>query len=170
MHVLFSKRSNAAAAQACPMAMADEIQHRLGGAFQAGVERYALDLEDADLDFEDAAPASGRPRDILLIRTYDAQTRHPCKKLSRSSSSFSLSLFSSARSVAVSWRWSMRRNRLHTLDDSARRTMRWQRSSSMFCEMRGSITRRRSPCSMLRHQLSKLSVSVVVRSLRLFRK
>ncbi len=38
--------------------MPDEVQHRLGGAFQAAVERYASDVEEADLD-EDAE-ATGR--------------------------------------------------------------------------------------------------------------
>lgn len=47
-HVLFSPRSPAPAAKAASLKMADEVQHRLGGAFQAAVERYASDLDDGE--------------------------------------------------------------------------------------------------------------------------
>ena len=53
MHVLFSERSEAPAAKACPLGMADEIQHRIGGSFQAAIERFASDREEAELDEED---------------------------------------------------------------------------------------------------------------------
>jgi hypothetical protein len=47
VHILFSSKSENAlpAAQACPLVMPSEIQSRLGGAFQAAVERYATDKE-----------------------------------------------------------------------------------------------------------------------------
>ena len=33
--------------------MADELQHRLGGAFQAAVERYASDRDEAELEIDE---------------------------------------------------------------------------------------------------------------------
>jgi hypothetical protein len=45
LHILFSPRSNAPAAKAAPLEMADEMQHKLGGAFMAAVERYGEHLE-----------------------------------------------------------------------------------------------------------------------------
>jgi cohesin complex subunit SA-1/2 len=45
VYILFSSKSPNAlpAAQACPLVMPSEIQNKLGGAFQAAVERYASD-------------------------------------------------------------------------------------------------------------------------------
>lgn len=49
-HILFSAKSQnpLPAAQACSLVIESEVQHRLGGAFQAAVERYASDKETAD--------------------------------------------------------------------------------------------------------------------------
>ncbi|WVF68116.1 hypothetical protein IAT40_002879 [Kwoniella sp. CBS 6097] len=46
-HVLFFPRkgNDRPAATACPLKIEDEIQHRLGGAFQAAVEKYASERE-----------------------------------------------------------------------------------------------------------------------------
>lgn len=57
-HILFSPKSPnlLPAAQACPLVIESETQHRLGGAFQAVVERYASDKETADDDEEDHDP------------------------------------------------------------------------------------------------------------------
>ena len=54
-HILFSPKSPNVlpAAQACPLVIESETQHRLGGAFQAVVERYASDKETADDEDED---------------------------------------------------------------------------------------------------------------------
>ncbi|ORY35894.1 hypothetical protein BCR39DRAFT_512886 [Naematelia encephala] len=68
LHVLFSSRSQAPAAKACPLLIADEVQHRLGGAFQAAVERYASDLEDSGAAAEDELDESlKRAQDDLLF-------------------------------------------------------------------------------------------------------
>ncbi|KAK4687910.1 cohesin complex subunit SA-1/2, partial [Tremellales sp. Uapishka_1] len=50
LYVLFSTKpeSPLPAASSCPLEMKDEQQHKLGGAFQAAVERYASDLEDTE--------------------------------------------------------------------------------------------------------------------------
>ena len=55
VHILFSSKSENAlpAAQACPMVMPSEIQSRLGGAFQAAVERYATDKETGEESQDD---------------------------------------------------------------------------------------------------------------------
>ncbi|WVQ85787.1 hypothetical protein IAT38_007954 [Cryptococcus sp. DSM 104549] len=54
IYQLFTRRKGnlAPAANACPLVMEDEVQHRLGGAFLAAVEKYASDLEDRARDAE----------------------------------------------------------------------------------------------------------------------
>ena len=57
VYILFSSKSQNAlpAAQACPLVMPSEIQNKLGGAFQAAVERYASERamdEDQEEDEE----------------------------------------------------------------------------------------------------------------------
>ncbi|EIW69874.1 hypothetical protein TREMEDRAFT_68341 [Tremella mesenterica DSM 1558] len=52
LHILFSSRNAKSAnahpaVKACPLSMADELQHRLGGSFQAMVDRYASDREES---------------------------------------------------------------------------------------------------------------------------
>lgn len=48
-HVLFTKRAEgrggAPASDVCSVAMPDEVQHRLGGTFQAVIEKYASVVE-----------------------------------------------------------------------------------------------------------------------------
>ena len=53
LHILFSSRSTAPAAKAAPLAMEDEIQHRLGGVFQAAIERFGSDHEASQSQTED---------------------------------------------------------------------------------------------------------------------
>lgn len=42
---MFSPASATPAAKACPLTIEEDVQHKLGGAFQGSVERYASDRE-----------------------------------------------------------------------------------------------------------------------------
>ncbi|OXG45753.1 cohesin complex subunit SA-1/2 [Cryptococcus neoformans Bt120] len=63
-HVLFAKRAEgrggAPASDVCSVAVPDEIQHRLGGAFQAAIERYASVMETRSAGQEE----SQQPREL----------------------------------------------------------------------------------------------------------
>lgn len=67
-YVLFSPKSSAPAAKAATLKMEDETQHRLGGSFQAAVERYASDLEEvqASQSDENSELDSGFRRSLKL--------------------------------------------------------------------------------------------------------
>ncbi|GMK54854.1 hypothetical protein CspeluHIS016_0114400 [Cutaneotrichosporon spelunceum] len=68
LHTLFAPRAaemGHAAAKACPLEMTSDRQHKLGGAFQAVVERYTSDLEE-DED-EDELSFTAAQRDIFFF-------------------------------------------------------------------------------------------------------
>ncbi|BEI80426.1 hypothetical protein CcaverHIS002_0109550 [Cutaneotrichosporon cavernicola] len=68
LHTLFAPRAaqmGHTAAKACPLEMTSDRQHKLGGAFQAAVERYASDLEE-DED-EDDLSFTAAQRDIFFL-------------------------------------------------------------------------------------------------------
>ncbi|CAK9785825.1 STAG-domain-containing protein [Cutaneotrichosporon oleaginosum] len=69
LHTLFAPKATekpSPAAQACPLEMSSIRQHKLGGAFQAIVERYASDREEEDED-EDELTFTAAQRDIFFL-------------------------------------------------------------------------------------------------------
>lgn len=76
-HVLFAKRAEgrggAPASDVCSVAVPDEIQHRLGGAFQAAIERYASVMETRSAGQEESQQResyySSKHMTIILIQS-----------------------------------------------------------------------------------------------------
>ncbi|WVQ95735.1 hypothetical protein IAU59_002834 [Kwoniella sp. CBS 9459] len=65
-HVLFFPRkgNDRPAATSCPLKIEDEIQHRLGGAFQAAVEKYASEREVNAHEDEDTGDHAAEKKDV----------------------------------------------------------------------------------------------------------
>jgi cohesin complex subunit SA-1/2 len=64
IHMLFSPKSQSLAAKACPLSMPDEQQHRLGGAFAAAVERYAMDRDELEREREGTVMSNGEASEV----------------------------------------------------------------------------------------------------------
>lgn len=71
LHVLFSNRGEKAqpAAKAAGLEMATDKQHKLGGAFQAAVERYASDIEeDSNEDQGQEMSLAATQREVVFLQ------------------------------------------------------------------------------------------------------
>lgn len=78
LFVVFQKRNEAfaPAAKVCALEMALDKQSRLGGAFQAAVERYATDIQDDDSDDEPSLEEAQREFQFLqLVSAFVAAVR-----------------------------------------------------------------------------------------------